>query len=159
MQFLQKKCVQGKLIDLFEIKSNELLTFSNFLGNLRASWLYGDFKLDCVITQRYVLLFLSFQIRTQSEIQKVGKHLFPYQTHSRIKPMAGLLSILLSFSIELQNSFVVYPVQKQWCGCVPVLVFSCGPLEIVRSTNFEEHLRTTASVRFYSLLFLDINYS
>ena len=51
---------RANLSTLFEIKSNGLLTFSDFLENLRAGWLYRDFKLDHVISLRYVLSFLSF---------------------------------------------------------------------------------------------------
>ena len=134
MQFLQKKCVQGKLIDLFEIKSNELLTFSNFLGNLRASWLYGDFKLDCVITQRYVLLFLSFQIRTQSEIQKVGKHLFPLPNSQQDKTHGWPL---------VNTAFILYRTIEFFCGipCSEAVVRMCSGTGVFLWTfgNCQEH--------------------
>ena len=48
------------MIFLYKNVCRRLLTFSNFLKNLRAGWLYGDFKLDRVISQRYVLSFLKF---------------------------------------------------------------------------------------------------
>ena len=45
---------------LYKNVYRQLLTFSNFLKNLRAGWLYWDFKFDRVISQRHVLSFLKF---------------------------------------------------------------------------------------------------
>ena len=51
---------RANLSTLFEIELNRVLTFYDFLENLRAGWLYGDFRLDRVISERYVLSLLCF---------------------------------------------------------------------------------------------------
>ena len=50
MQFLLKNVYRANLLTLLQIELNWLLTFSDFLKNLREDWLYGDFKLDRVIS-------------------------------------------------------------------------------------------------------------
>ena len=88
---------RANLSTLFEIELNGPLTFSDFLENFRAGWLYGDFKLNCVISQRYV--YINYALN--AKFRKLTKIYSLYQTYSRLKPMAGLLLRLLPFSIEL----------------------------------------------------------
>ena len=145
MQFLQKNAYRVNLSTLFEIELNGPLTFSDFLENFRAGWLYGDFKLNRVISQRYV--YINYALSA-----KLTKIYSLYQTYSRIKPMAGLLSRLLSFTIELQNCFVVFPVQKQWRGCV---LYSATGVFLWTYGNCQQHLfwRTSANDCFCPPLF------